>query len=596
MKSTRLLHTVCAWAQLAGAVATIVVLLTVAVSAQQQGTISGRVVTEDGGGLADVTVYLNSYNSTGGGATRRTTTTDEEGNFQFNNLPPRAYSVSAASARGWVFALRPAAEPNARRVHRLGEHVTLTLIRGGVITGRVTNASGDPVIGIPVSAILVRDSEGNKVNFGGLNRMTDDRGVYRLYGLRPGTYLVMAGGNPNSNVYMFSNSPYRGEAPTYHPSATRDTATEVNVTSGGETAGIDIRYRGEPGRVISGKIAGVNLSDPSSYGASVSLLHATTGALLGVAYVSPNDSGFIIQGVTDGEYELTAGRGGPEPGDALRSEPRRVTVKGADVTGIELRLLPLAAIAGRIALAPSPPVCGAKNNPAWPKWEEAVISARRAERPDNAASRFGQFSSATLVPNEQGEFTLGGLAPGRYRFELNLPHKNWFVKSITAPAAGVGKRPAASVAVYDVGRHAVALKAGEKLAGVIATVADGAASLSGKVVAGSEGAKLPPRLRVYLVPAEVTAAEEVLRYGETLVRADGSFTFVNLAPGKYWLLARVVGDDEPIDRPALPAAWDADERAKLRREAEANKLEVELKACDHKTDQLVRYTPNPARL
>jgi hypothetical protein len=63
----------------------------------------------------------------------------------------------------------------------------------------------------------------------------------------------------------------------------------------------------------------------------------------------------------------------------------------------------------------------------------------------------------------------------------------------------------------------------------------------------------------------------------------------NLAPGKYWLIARAASDDETSDRPIAPIAWDANERAKLRKEAEALKLEVELKPCQRRSNQVVKY-------
>jgi hypothetical protein len=62
-----------------------------------------------------------------------------------------------------------------------------------------------------------------------------------------------------------------------------------------------------------------------------------------------------------------------------------------------------------------------------------------------------------------------------------------------------------------------------------------------------------------------------------------------LSPGKYWLLARAVPDSEPNDKPARPAAWDAAERAKLRREAEAAKIVIELKPCQRIRDYALRY-------
>ncbi len=103
---------------------------------------------------------------------------------------------------------------------------------------------------------------------------------------------------------------------------------------------------------------------------------------------------------------------------------------------------------------------------------------------------------------------------------------------------------------------------------------------------------MPSRLRAHLIPWEATSADDALRYGETLVASDGTFTFANFAPGKYRLLARAVPDNEPADRLPQPAAWDSAERAKLRKEAEAAKNEIELKACQRVKDHLLRYEGN----
>jgi hypothetical protein len=188
---------------------------------------------------------------------------------------------------------------------------------------------------------------------------------------------------------------------------------------------------------------------------------------------------------------------------------------------------------------------------------------------------------------EKGEFTIYNLEANRYFLEPRLPNENWYVKAITAPAA-TSSAAARNSAPADVARSGVALKAGEKIAGVTVTVADGAAALSGKAPPAEEGARLPARLRVHLVPAEAGAVNEALRYAEAFARSDGSFSMKNIAPGKYWIVARAAPDDEPSDEPPAPAAWDAVERANLRKEAEAMKVEIDLKPCQRITDQSVK--------
>jgi hypothetical protein len=153
---------------------------------------------------------------------------------------------------------------------------------------------------------------------------TDDRGIYRLYGLQPGTYLVTTGGNPG--FFGLPNA-YEGDAPTYFPSSTRDTAAEVPVRGGEEATGIDIRYRGERGRTISGIVSGV-MDQSLRYGLSITLSQASNGAYESITYVQPGTKpSFSFNGIGDGEYELTAQQGLGE-GDNAFSPPRRVTIEG----------------------------------------------------------------------------------------------------------------------------------------------------------------------------------------------------------------------------------------------------------------------------
>jgi hypothetical protein len=143
----------------------------------------------------------------------------------------------------------------------------------------------------------------------------------------------------------------------------------------------------------------------------------------------------------------------------------------------------------------------------------------------------------------------------------------------------------------DASQNGVEVKSGEKVSGVELAIAEGAASLKGKVVPPDENAKLPRRIRVHLIPAEMTAANEALRYYEIIANNDGSFDLKNLAPGRYLLRLRAAEESESAAAPDRPAAWDAIERAKLRHEAEALKIDVELKPCQRVKDYVLRWQP-----
>jgi len=452
----------------------------------------------------------------------------------------------------------------------------------GVITGRVTTLIGEPMVGVRVSAVMVKDLNGdpNRRQFGGRPRFTDDRGVYRIYGLRPGIYIVYARGDVTSSPI----SPYEGYAPTYHPSSPRATAAEVRITEGREAAGVDIRYRGERGHTVSG-VAPVGKDAPRGTGLSVALYDVSSGFMAGVQNLGRVESqnAFTIKGITDGEYEIVARVHVTENDESHVSLPRRVKIRGADVGGIELKFAPLASVSGKVVVEASPDACEGSR-----KSSRNNIFFRF--RPDTKAMtdtrRIRNFQSGGSV-SEQGEFNISGLDPSRYFISSGLPDENWYFKSITAPVATAGKDSVGPVATYDVGRNGLALKSGDRVSGLVVTIANGAASLRGSLKAENESLRAPARMVVHLVPAEPAAADDVLRFAEVPAGRNGAFEFKNIAPGKYRLLTRSSPNDEPNDNP--PAAWDAVERAKLRKEAEAMNVEVELKPCQRLTDQVVKY-------
>src|SRR5262245_2761245 len=130
----------------------------------QTGIITGRVVTDDGGGLPGVTVTLTPVAADRraiSGRPQNRSFTDEDGNFKFTGLAPVVYSVNASGVKGYVPSPIPVSEWQDGGYHRIGANVTITMIKGGAITGRVTNAMGEPVIGVQVNAAMAHGAEGN---------------------------------------------------------------------------------------------------------------------------------------------------------------------------------------------------------------------------------------------------------------------------------------------------------------------------------------------------------------------------------------------------------------------------------------------------
>ena len=544
------------------------------------GSISGKVVNENGQPLANATVFVRAIGSTGQG---RSVATDRQGAFQISDLEHVSYQVSASMAAYTVPTREPDSPPPPN--YRVGDTVTLTLIKGGVVTGTVVNPAGEPIIAIGVRAQMIRDGNGRKVTSGPFIREvpTDDRGVYRIYGLPSGTYLVIAGSSRDFS--RTGINPFEDEVPTYAPSSTRDTAAEIAVRAGEEMTNVDIRYRAEQGRTISGIASGP--IGPES-GFSISLTPAGDAPTQSNStYQFPELRGFVFHGVADGDYQIMAQSSMPG-GERFLSEPKLIKVRGADISGIEVTTRPLGSVSGRVVLEESKaPECTDKQRPLF---NETVVSAWHNE--NEAAKSQPSFIwsvGAPAPPDADGNVLLRNLAPGQYYFVARVTTKYWYLQSIafapTATTAGV--KTAKPIDAMHVWTN---IKAGDRLTGLTITVAEGAASLRGQLALG-EGEQQPPRLYVYLVPAERERADDLLRFFAAPVSPDGKISLHNIAPGRYWILAQPFSEDVPTPLTKLRLPHETETRAKLRREAEAAKNEIEFKPCQNVADFKLSLKP-----
>jgi hypothetical protein len=191
-----------------------------------------------------------------------------------------------------------------------------------------------------------------------------------------------------------------------------------------------------------------------------------------------------------------------------------------------------------------------------------------------------RFFGTTTVPDANGAFVLRNVSPGRYQFDTRFFARYWFLQSVTltgAPATTTAKSAAAKT---DAAATWTTLKFGDQLTNLTITLAAGAASVRGK----STVAEPPAGMVVYLVPAEPDKAEDVLRFFVTEVGADGRFALNNLAPGRYWVLAQTTADPQlaTLTKLRLPEAATA--RTKLRKTAESQKTELQLKPCQNLVD------------
>ena len=515
----------------------------------QTGTITGRVVNESGEPMANAKVLVYT---TGSMQDRGSAITDREGKFQLSGLDPRSYQV-VAWLNAYVLVTAPAN-------YRIGDSLTLVLTKGGVITGTVTTQTGEPVVGVRVHARMIRGDGGQFASPLGLlqlQRTTDDRGVYRIYGLRPGTYVVWAGrdGQVTTDADAFDEF-----VPTYSPASTRDNANEISVHAGEEVSNVDIRFRGEPGHIVSGRVNQSAGAQPANFVLNLTAVGKNKSEWTMLTVQSDDSNGFVFRGVDDGDYELTALsflRNGLSGAIATR----RIKVRGADVTGIEFAAESLASVSGRIVLEESNKTeCTGKQRPSF---AEMLVSVSQNE--SEAVDLYPQllfFLKAPATVDANGNVSFKNLMPGRYFFVPEFAAKYWYLQSITLPRV-------------DATRAWTMLKSGDRLSGLTITLAQGGASFSGKVVDN-----VSTDLFLYLVPAEKERAEDALRFFGAPVGADGKVTLSSLPPGSYWVLVKSA-EGAPTAKLRMPDQKEL--RASLRREAEAAKAPIELKPCQHLT-------------
>lgn len=125
---------------------------------------------------------------------------DSEGRFFFADLPGGDVALQA-SRDGYIsggYAQRRPDSDGAWLPLRENERrtdIVLRVWKYGVLGGTVVDEAGEPVVGISVRA-LRRDIVAGRLQFGGQSftvptGTTDDRGVFRLPRIAPGTYVVV---------------------------------------------------------------------------------------------------------------------------------------------------------------------------------------------------------------------------------------------------------------------------------------------------------------------------------------------------------------------------------------------------------------------
>lgn len=284
---------------------------------QPAARVSGHVTGPDGKPVAGATVALRESATQVVGnpfshPTRKAHegVTDDDGAFSFPDVSPGPFQIIATAPRHQRAELRGLEVKPGQDLSGLA----ILLPAGATVEGKVLAPDGQPLEGADVS---VADTSINGLpGFSFQSATTDADGQYRIEGISPGPHTLEA------------------RAAGYRR-AVRDVEATV------EPRRVDFQL--DRGLEVSGRVvddAGSPVPD-----ARVFISGGTAGSFQSVV-ISAGDGAFRIPSVEDGTYSLRAAKKGYSAGHIEQD----VTVAGAPVSGIELRLSPTGegAITGRL--------------------------------------------------------------------------------------------------------------------------------------------------------------------------------------------------------------------------------------------------------
>ena len=461
----------------------------------------------------------------------RTAITKDDGTFEFGGLPAGRYMLTAQK-EAYVTMIHGAprpARPGRPVSLKPGERRSLTvaLPRGAVITGTITDADGQPAQGVQVTASSRRIATpmGQPRYAAAVNPVpTDDRGVYRIYGLPAGEYVVAgqpqpraAAGMPVGEVRpMSAGVPgARGvtPSPVFYPGVTDVArASHVTIAAGEERTGIDMQLQ----YVALATVSGTAQITPGMTPPIITLARlGEPGGPDSVPIARPDAEGrFTFSSVRPGQYMLIA-RSGQAPGPVQWSNAE-VTVDGDDVLNVALSAVPAISIAGRLAFegARAAPELGSIRLPL--PFAGQMIGTYQASLPQ-----------IQLEPG--GRFVLSGILPGVYRFgALNQP-----LQGIRAPIGGWWLK---SVVVNGRDILDAPLDIREGTTDAVATFADQVSEISG-TVKDAQGAAALDLFVVVFSADRASWFFNSRRVAGVRVDAEGRFAIRNLPPGDYRAVA-----------------------------------------------------------
>jgi hypothetical protein len=386
--------------------------------------------------------------------------TDRDGRFR-RSVPAGNYQVWVLARAFYVvvdgqLSLQP--KRFTLDAGQVMDDIKFDLQRGGVVTGKVI-LNDRPVIDLNVNLLPAKATErpiGSTTPTWD-KTLTDDRGVYRFYGVPPGHYKVVAGDQP-----AISSLQRRMPLPrTFFPDQSEEAkAKTIVVESEKEVTDVDIKMSPPvPMFTIRGVVVDGQTGAPVSNTRVALQIHSASQMLRGrIDNNYSNQKGeFLIENVPPGRYSLFSDSELSGSGEDHFGHSEEFDITDHDIEGFVFKTSLTSSVAGSVVIEGQ---SAAESMAQLKSLRFFVMSTPKT--PETIAVKMFQVQP-------DGSFMVHGLTPGTLKFQFAL-------------SSGEAEPPLRIIRVERMGRSdPIEIMSGDNLSGLKLVLTEARSSLRGKI-------------------------------------------------------------------------------------------------------------------
>lgn len=482
--------------------------------APEQGTVEGTVINaQNGRAVPRATVILRNLKKM---SQARSVRADGQGHFIARNVEPGSYRLSAEHAsffsgtRHQVFSNRVDVGAGEQQ-----GNIVLSLQPAAVITGQITDENSEPLENVQIGLFDRAYRGGRMVLEPAGAAVSDDRGIYRIYDVRPGSYYLAAEVQPATQSASTVGSTQPQDAPpesdiayqpAFYPQTMDLLQSHALAVRGGDETHADFVFVARPsvsirGRVVNGVTGNV---EPN---AGVAVLWTEYLENTGITVKTGANGRFEVRGLAPGAYTL---RGAFTKDGVAYTTQNRVEVGSGGLENVTLEAVPDTAISGHVRVE--------LDDQTLHSPQRIQIDFQSNTSPAHASVAAGRPAGSAAASHDLAFATR--LRPGdEYTISAHGLPQNFYLKSVQVNGEPVDP---AKVSVSD------------QSADVDLVISSSGGYVEGLVIDESGNA--------YAAAAVVLIPEESRRDDASLFRSassdkNGHFQMRGIPPGNYELLA-----------------------------------------------------------